>query len=187
MEAAYVTGNCTALAGDLTRLANTRLAFGPLAARYRLLPEQISQDPLAAATLSNDPAFANIVRWVIEALLNAEASGLTQHNVTAFVPPPSPAPSLPSGNSALLSSRSAAEASASPVADPTIQILTGQTKEIGPLLGLDNSWAIHVLAAVGNYAEIYDRDLGDQSPLKLPRALNRLDSQGGMQVPLPLK
>jgi general L-amino acid transport system substrate-binding protein len=159
MEAAFVTGNCTALAGDLTRLANTRLAFGPLAARYMLLPEQISQDPLAAASRSEDPAFANIIRWVIEALLNAEASGLTQHNLAA--------------------------AQTSP--DPTIQILTGQTHEIDQLLSLDNAWAVHVLAAVGNYAEIYDRDLGEQSPLKLPRALNRLDTQGGLLVPLPLK
>ena len=54
-------------------------------------------------------------------------------------------------------------------------------------LGLDNAWAAHVIAAVGNYGEIYDRDLGDQSPLKLPRALNRLYTQGGLMYALPLK
>ena len=159
MEAAFVTGNCTALAGDLTRLANTRVAFGPLAARYALLPEQISKDPLAAASRSDDPAFAAVVRWTIEILLQAEESGLTQ--------------------------RSIATAQTNP--DPTIQILTGCTHEIGPRLGLGNAWAVHVIAAVGNYGEIYDRDLGDQSPLKLPRTLNRLDTQGGLMIPLPLK
>lgn len=171
MEAAFVTGNCTALAGDLTRLASTRVAFGPLAGRYALLPELISKDPLAAASRADDPAFAAIVRWTIEVLIQAEESGLTQHNIAAKL---------------LLSSRSAA-GSASLPPDPTIQILIGQTREIGAHLGLDNAWAAHVIAAVGNYGEIYDRDLGDQSPLKLPRALNRLYTQGGLMYALPLK
>jgi general L-amino acid transport system substrate-binding protein len=174
MEAAFVSGNCTALAGDLTRLANNRVAFGPLATRYALLPEQISSDPLAAASRADDPAFAAIVRWTIEVLLQAEENNLTQHNIADF----------------LLSSRTLSEAEgegfASPV-DPTIQVLTGQTREIGPRLGLDNTWAVRVIAAVGNYGELYDRDLGDQSPLKLPRALNRLQTQGGLMLPLPLK
>jgi general L-amino acid transport system substrate-binding protein len=159
MEAAFVTGNCVGLAGDLTRLASTRLAFGPLAARYTLLPEQISRDPLAAASRSDDPAFAGIVRWTIEVLLQAEESGLTQRNIAAATNNP----------------------------DPTIQILTGRTHEIGSSLGLDNSWAMHVISAVGNYGEIYGRDLGDKSPLKLPRTLNRLDTQDGLMYVLPLK
>jgi general L-amino acid transport system substrate-binding protein len=159
MEAAFTTGNCTALAGDLTRLADTRVAFGPLSARYTLLPEQISKDPLAAASRAGDPAFAAIVRWTIEILLQAEESGLTRQNIAA-------APTS---------------------SDPTVAILTGQTREIGARLSLDNAWATRVIAAVGNYGEIYDRDLGDQSPLKLPRALNRLYTQGGLMYPLPLK
>jgi general L-amino acid transport system substrate-binding protein len=159
MEAAFVTGNCAALAGDLTRLASTRLAFGPLAPRYTLLPEQISRDPLAAASRSDDPAFAAIVRWTLEVLLNAEALGITRQNIAA--------------------------AHANP--DPTTAILTGQTREIGARLSLSNDWATQVITAVGNYGEIYARNLGDQSPLKLPRALNRLDTQGGLLYPLPLK
>ncbi|HEY4380585.1 MAG TPA: transporter substrate-binding domain-containing protein [Acidobacteriaceae bacterium] len=165
MQAAFVTGNCTALAGDRTRLASTRVGFGPLAARYALLPDQISRDPLAAASRSSDPAFANIVRWVIEALLNAEAAGFTQASATTWT----------------------AQNAAASADNPTIQILTGQTREIGSRLGLDNAWAIHVLAAAGNFGELYDRDLGGQSPLQLPRDLNRLDTQGGLIVPLPLK
>jgi general L-amino acid transport system substrate-binding protein len=164
MEAAFVTGNCAALAGDLTRLATTRLAFGPLASRYALLPEQISKDPLAAASLANDPAFAQIVLWTIEVLLQAEESGLTQQNVTPTDPDPN-----------------------GPTPDPAVQRLTGQTHEIGARLLLDDSWATKVIAAVGSYGELFARTLGDQSPLKLPRGLNRLYGQGGLMYPLPIK
>jgi general L-amino acid transport system substrate-binding protein len=71
--------------------------------------------------------------------------------------------------------------------DPAIRTLTGQTREIGSRLSLDNAWAAHVIAAIGNYGELYDRDLGDHSPLNLPRALNRLYTHGGLMYPLPLK
>jgi general L-amino acid transport system substrate-binding protein len=159
MEAAFVTDNCAALAGDLTRLANVRVGFGPLSAHYTLLPEQISEDPLAAASRSNDPAFANIVRWTIDVFIQAEESGLTQHTI----------------------------ATARANSDPTVRFLTGRTGEIGARLGLDNSWACKVIAAVGNYGEIFDRDLGAGSPLKLPRHLNRLHTRGGLLYALPLK
>jgi len=159
MEAAFVTGNCTALAGDLTRLAATRVAFGPLAARFTLLPELVSKDPLAAASPENDPQFARVVDWTLEILLQAEESGLTQHNI----------------------------ATAPANSDSTVEILTGRTREIGSRLGLDDTWALRVIAAVGNYAEIYERDLGSQSPLNLPRGLNRLSTDGGLMYSLPLK
>jgi general L-amino acid transport system substrate-binding protein len=164
MQAAFVTGNCTALAGDRTRLAGTRLAFGPRGSRYALLPEQISKDPLASAMPSADPAFDEIVEWTVEVLTQAEESGLTQHSIAA------------------------AEAGSDPASsDPTVQFLAGKTHEIGSRLGLDNSWAAQVIAAVGNYGEIYDRDLGLKSPLKLTRGLNRLYTNGGLMIALPLK
>jgi general L-amino acid transport system substrate-binding protein len=225
MEAAFVTGNCTALAGDLTRLVNVRLGFGPLATHYTLLSNAsslvpsapaighdaliISQDPLAAASLSNDPAFARIVTWTLEVLLNAEAADVTQSTATNLLTPRTPShssshadprlpsraaqssshttPLLPSLSAPLLSSRSAAEGSASSSPDPALAILTGRTAEIGTRLALRNSWALEVIAAVGNYGEIYDRTLGNQSPLKLPRTQNHLTTQGGLMLPLPLK
>ena len=162
MEAAFVTGNCAALAGDRTRLAATRVSFGPLGAKYALLPEQISDDPLAAASRADDAAFARIVYWTIEALLNAEASGVTQSNI-------------------------AVAARGTESADATSRRLTGQTGEIGARLGLRNNWAAEVIAAVGNYGEIYERDLGEGSALKLPRGQNRLAGDGGLMLPLPLK
>ncbi len=176
MEAAYVTNNCTALAGDLTRLASIRLGFGPLATRYELLPGQISQDPLAAASLSSDQAFATIVRWTIEVLLNAEALNLTTKELS----------SRPNPEQAQRA-EGVVERPAVAFSDSTAAILLGQTQEIGARLNLDNAWATQVLSAVGNYGEIFIRDLGEQSPIKLPRAQNRLYTQGGLQVPLPLK
>jgi general L-amino acid transport system substrate-binding protein len=197
MEAAFVTGNCSALAGDRTRLVTTRLAFGPLAARYALLPDQLSDDPLAAASRANDPAFAAIVRWTLEVLLQAEAHGLTQQNILSSSRSD---PSLSSHTSALsssrsaplVSSRSAAEGSASLTtssanSDPIVAILTGQTREIGSRLGLDNAWATRVISAVGNYGQLYNRTLGPQSPLDLPRAQNRLATHGGLLFPIPMK
>lgn len=159
MEAAFVTGNYTALAGDLTRLAETRIAFGPLSARYVLLPEEISKDPLDAASRADDLQFAKVVGWTLEVLLQAEESGLTQKNVAA-----APANS-----------------------DASVEILTRRTHEIGSRLGLDDAWAVRVIGAVGNYGEVYKRDLGSQSPLKLPRGLNRLYTDGGLMYALPVK
>ncbi len=178
MEAAFVTGNCATLAGDLTRLVNLRQsfekpAFRPTAASYSLLPDPVSHspvviapDPLAAASPATDPAFARIVTWTLEVLLDAEAVHLTQDDAAR-----------------LLLSRTAAPAAA----NPTLDILSGRTAEIGTRLGLRNTWALEVLAAVGNYAEIYARTLGDQSPLELPRSQNRLSTGGGLMLPLPLK
>jgi general L-amino acid transport system substrate-binding protein len=183
MEAAFVTGNCAALAGDLTRLAFVRLNFGPLASRYNFLaqdeptqglvqnsaqdPLQIAADPLAAASQSSDPAFANIVRWTLEVLLNTEGMGFTQHNAAARI--------------------HLIAASTNSSDDPALAILTGQTREIGSRLHLGNTWATYVVAATGNYGELFDRTLGVRSPLKLPRAQNRLADRYGLMLPLPLK
>jgi general L-amino acid transport system substrate-binding protein len=180
MQAAFVSGNCTALAGDLTRLASTRAEFGPLTGRYTLLPDQISQDPLAAASRSDDPAFAAIVQWTIEVLLNAEAVNLDQQTASTLLQPSKDAPSR-------LKPSEVERPAVSATADPTFEILTGQTREIGSRLGLPNTWALQVIASVGNYGEIYDRTLGAQSPLNLPRVQNRLATQGGLMLPLPLK
>jgi general L-amino acid transport system substrate-binding protein len=159
MQAAFSTGNCGALAGEATRLAETR---GPLAQHghlARLLPERISHDPLAVAVRAGDPQWAAIVNWVMEALVAAEESGLTQANVEAM--------------------RARADR------DPALRFLLGGSREIGAALGLDNDWVARVLAATGNYGEIYERDLGNGSPLKLPRGENNLRAHGGILVSLP--
>jgi general L-amino acid transport system substrate-binding protein len=159
MEAAFVTGNCTALAGDLTRLANARAAFGPRAKDYDLLPAVIATDPLASAYRSDDPEFGKVISWTESVLLFAEEMHVTAKNMAAM------------------------QASS----DPLVKRLLGSTHELGGPLGLDDAWTAYVIAAVGNFAELFERDLGSGSPLQMPRGENNLWNAGGLLQPLPLK
>lgn len=175
MEAAFATHNCAAVAGDRTRLAETRRMQERNGHRERLLPELISADPLAAAVRTGDPQWAAIVNWVMEALVQAEQSGVTQANVQV-----QRARALAAQTGKLQSGKLQS-------GDPELRFLLGASLQIGPALGLDNDWAVRVLAATGNYGEIYRRDLGKGSPLKLPRAENNLRAQGGWRSALPFK
>jgi general L-amino acid transport system substrate-binding protein len=163
MQAAFATGNCGALAGDRTRLAQTRAALALHGKSTRLLPETISKDPLAAAVRDDDPQWIAIVNWVMEALVKAEESGVTQANVRQF------------------------ETHVAQDNDPLRRFLLGESHQIGSALGLDNNWAARVIEATGNYGEIYERDLGSGSAMKLPRGDNRLSRDGGLIVALPPK
>jgi general L-amino acid transport system substrate-binding protein len=159
MEAAYVTGNCTGLAGDLTRLAQTRTGFGARARDYLMLPDAISKDPLAMAYRASDTQWGEILEWTINIVIQAEESGVTAGNVAS-----------------LRTSH-----------DPTIERLLGKTDELGGLLGLDHDWAARTIEAVGNYGEIFARDLGADSQLNMPRRENELWIKGGLMYALPLK
>jgi general L-amino acid transport system substrate-binding protein len=161
MEAAFATGNCGALAGDGTRLAETRAALAQHGKQARLLPETISKDPLATAVREDDLQWVALVNWVMEALVQAEESGVTQANVQSM--------------------RGRADR------DPILRFLLGASREIGPALGLDDDWVARVIQATGNYGEIYERDLGSGSPLKLPRGENNLRLHGGAMAALPAK
>jgi general L-amino acid transport system substrate-binding protein len=159
MEAAFVTNNCSALAGDQTRLANARTGFGSRARDYLILPDTISKDPLAIAYRRNDAVFGNIAELTIDVLVQAEESGLAMSNIAAM------------------------QASK----DPAVERLLGKTHELGRPLGLNDAWPAHVIAQVGNYGEIFRRDLGDGSPLQLPRGWNALWTEGGLMQARPLK
>lgn len=161
MQAAFATGNCGALAGDRTRLAQSRAALTRHGRQVRLLPETISKDPLAAAVRDDDPQWTAIVTWVMEALVQAEESGVTRANVQAM--------------------------SARAESDPTLRFLLGGSHQIGLDLGLDNDWAARVIAVTGNYGEIYERDMGSGSVLKLPRGENKLRIRGGAMEALAFK
>ena len=165
MQAAFATGNCGALAGDQTRLAQIREALAQNHEWSRLLPEQITKDPLAAAYRAGDPQWAAIVNWVMEVLIQAEESGVTQANVDRL--------------------RTVSSGPGSD--DPALRFMLGGSHEIGSKLGLDDDWAVHVIDATGNYGEMFDRDLGRASNLKLPRGANKLLSKGGSMVALPAK
>jgi general L-amino acid transport system substrate-binding protein len=157
MEAAYITNNCTALAGDLTRLAITRMSFGSRAKEYILLPEVVAQDPMAMAYRQDDAAWGHLVDWTVQVLLHGESNGLTQANVL------------------------------SKQKDPDLARMMGTTHEMGVPLGLHETWVAEVLHAAGNYGEIYERTLGKHSERQIPRGLNKLWTDGGLLYPLPLK
>ncbi len=161
MQAAFATGNCGALAGERTRLAETRVELERRGHPARLLAERISADPLAAAERDDDPQWASIVAWVTEALVAAEENGVTRANVEAM--------------------RGRAEG------DPALRFLLGGSREVGSALGLDNDWVVRVIAATGNYGEIYKRDLGSGSAMKLPRGENHLRRHGGAMMALPIR
>ncbi len=161
MEAAFFTGNCDAITSDITSLANIRGIEGTRLADYTVLPQLIRQDPLAAVTFG-DTVFASLVNWTLNALIEAEQLGITQKNVYAQLS----SPGLEK--------------------QPELQQFLGQQYGIGSLMGLHPHWTADVVQAVGNYGEIFDRDLGDQSSLHLDRGQNRLWTAGGLQFPLPL-
>ncbi len=165
MEAAFITGNCAAVTADVSQLAYERLAFTATQATYEILPDVVAPDPLAPAFRLDDPQWANIVRWTVQALLLAEAGGVTQANV--------------------LSRRATADPAHS--ADLMTARLLGSLHGYGQSLGLPDDWAIPVIQAVGNYGELFERTLGSRSVMKLPRGEDNLWSNGGVLDPLPIR
>lgn len=165
MEAAFITGNCAAITADVSQLAYERLAFKPRPTSFEILPEVVAPDPLAPAFRMDDPQWANLVRWTVQALLLAEASGITQANV--------------------LLRKSAADPAHSP--DIVPERLLGTLRGYGQSLGLPDDWAIPVVQAVGNYGELFERTLGSGSVMKLPRGADRLWRDGGVLDPLPIR
>lgn len=159
MDAAFFTGNCDAVSSDLTQLANIRAIDPHRAEEFAILPETIRPDPLAAATWAGDARFSTIVFWTMQALLGAEQMGITQANV-----------------------RSRATDTG-----PEVQQFLGRKFGTGVALGVSDHWVADVIAAVGNYGEMYEHDLGTGSALRLTRGENRLATKGGMLVPLPVR
>ncbi|HTW26155.1 MAG TPA: transporter substrate-binding domain-containing protein [Acetobacteraceae bacterium] len=159
MEAALVDGHCAAMTADISMLAGARAEFHARMSRFVILPESITLDPMAPAYRQGDPQWAAIVLWVEQALLQAEALGVTQQTVAA----------MRDGH------------------DPVVRRLLGSDPGIGRLLGLPDDWAARAISAVGNYGEVYARDVGRASPLDLPRGPNALWTQGGLLYPLPVR
>lgn len=155
----FFSGRCQAYSTDLTSLASIRGSQAPKPADYLILPETISKEPLGPLVRRDDAEWFSIVRWSLFALLEAEEYGVTRANVDQ------------QKNSA----------------NPAIQRLLGSGEDMGKLLQLDRDWAYRAIKAVGNYGEIYERNLGNQSPLKLPRGLNKLWNQGGLHYAPPIR
>jgi general L-amino acid transport system substrate-binding protein len=159
MDAALVVGHCDAMSADLSRLAEKRSNFHAEAPEFVLLPDTFTLEPVAPAYRQGDAQWGAIVDWTVYALVQAEASGVTQANVAGM----------------------------HDSTDPTVRQLLGLDLLTGRALGLDHDWAARTIAAVGNYGEIYARTAGPESPLRLPRGLNALWTSGGLMHPLPVR
>jgi general L-amino acid transport system substrate-binding protein len=154
LNKAFFAGRCDVLTSDASQLAAQR-SVSPNPDEYIILPEIISKEPLAPVVRHGDDQWYDIVNWVVMALLQAEEFGITSKNVDE-----------------MLKSK-----------DPQIQRFLGVTPGMGKALGLDERWAYNIIKQVGNYAEIFDRNVGPNTPLKLERGLNALWNNGGIQYP----
>jgi general L-amino acid transport system substrate-binding protein len=159
VETAFFSGRCDAYTTDRSGLAATRAARAPNPDEYVILPEVISKEPLAPAVRQGDDQWNDIVRWVIYALFEAEEKGVTSKNVDEMAKSD----------------------------DPTIKRLLGVTPGMGKALGVDEKWAYNAIKAVGNYGEIFERNVGEGSPLKLERGPNNLWTQGGLIYGMPIR
>ena len=155
---AFFAGRCDAYTSDSSNMASVRTT-APNPADYVILPDLISKEPLAPATRHGDAEWDDVVRWVVHALIQAEESGVTSANAAA----------MRDSN------------------DPTVKRLLGTTPGFGEALGLDEAWAYNAISAVGNYGEIFARNVGPDTPLGLERGLNALWTDGGLMYAPPAR
>jgi len=161
--AAYLQGRCVAVTTDRSQLAAKRTGF-PNPGDHVLLPDVISKEPLAPATVNGDPLWSDAVRWTVYGLMQAEELGITQANVDAKV----------------------AMAKANPnLAD--LRRFLGVEGDFGKQLGLSPDFVVKALRAVGHYGEIFERNVGRGSVLKLERGLNRSWKDGGLIYSPPFR
>lgn len=156
--AAFYGGRCQAMTSDASQLAAVR-SRAPGGAQYVLLPERISKEPLGPVVSGGDAEWATLVRWVLHMLVAAEEFGITRGNIDT------------SG----LQSRSTNWA-----------LVSGQDQRIARALGVPGDWALRAVRAVGNYGEVYERNVGSGSPLNIERGLNRVWTQGGLHYAPPI-
>lgn len=153
---AYAAGRCDAYTTDVSGLAATRSAQSN-PDEHKILPEVISKEPLGPFVRQGDPRFADIVRWTHNALLAAEELGITSANVEEAV----------AGD-----------------ARPEAQRLLGKNGGLGEMLTLDNAWAANVIKKIGNYGEIFERNL---APIGIQRGPNAQWTNGGLQFSPPFR
>jgi general L-amino acid transport system substrate-binding protein len=158
MYQAFYDGKCAGITQDISALTSTVIASGR-ANDYAMLPDIVARDPLTPYMRAREPEWLDVVRWTHFALLEAEELGITQVNVD--------------------------EQQRSPL--PAVRRLLGVAPVNGKLLGLDEDWAYRAIKQVGNYSEIYQRNVGKGSALKFARGVNALWSRGGVMFPLPMQ
>lgn len=155
---AYFAGRCDCLTSDASQLAGTR-AIAPNPADHIILPEIISREPLGPAVRHGDDQWADIVNFATMALIEAEYLGISSKNVDK-----------------MLKSN-----------DPKIKRFLGVSPGLGKALGVDEKFAYNIVKMVGNYGEVFERNVGKNTPLKLERGLNALWTNGGLMYTPPFK
>lgn len=156
IEQAFFAGRCDVYSTDISGLASGRMK-APNKDDYVILPDAISKEPLGPMMRRGDWEFFTIVRWTLFGLLEAEEYGVTSANVDKLK----------------------AESK-----DPPLQRLLGTSGDVGKSLGLDNDWMVRAVRAVGNYAEIYSRNIG---PLGIARGQNALWRDDGLMYAPPMR
>lgn len=155
---AYDNGRCDAISTDASQLIGLITALS-VPSDHTVLRDRISKEPLTPAVRQGDDQWNDIVRWTIFALIDAEELGVTRENVDRM---------LESQN-------------------PEIRRLLGVAGEHGPMMALDRRWAYNAIKAVGNYGEIFERNVGRQSPIGLDRGINDLWTRGGLMYAPPMR
>jgi general L-amino acid transport system substrate-binding protein len=157
-RAAYLSGRCDIYTTDASALAATRSTF-PSPGDHIILPEIISKEPLGPAVRQGDDQWADIVRWVYNATVTAEELGVTSSNVDSM---------KGSNNTEILR-------------------LLGAEGSQGEELGLSKDWAYQIIKQIGNYSEIFERNIGTSTEIGLERGVNALWTQGGLQYSPPFR
>lgn len=156
---AYKSGSCDAITTDKSGLASIRVNQLDDPENHVILDVTMSKEPLGPLTRHGDNNWNDIVSWTVYCTIQAEESGVTSANVDE-----------------MLKSE-----------DPTIQTLLGVTGELGKAMGIPNDFCYQAIKQVGNYGEIYNRNLGPDTPLNLPRGLNELYTNGGLMYAIPFR
>lgn len=159
MTAAYQAGRCDAMTSDASQLAALRVSAVADPAAHVILPERVSKEPLGPMVRRGDEQWAEIVKYVLMAWIQAEELGVTQAN---------------------LDERRDSK-------DPDMRRMLGSEPGLEKGIGLDPAWAYRAIKAVGNYGESFERNLGKGGPVGLERGLNDLWTRGGLMYALPLR
>ena len=154
----YEAGQCSVLTSDLSQLYALRLRLSR-PRDHVILPDVISKEPLGPVVRQSDLKWIEVVRWVLFAMVNAEELGVSSKTI----------------GQALRSQK------------PEVMRLVGTSGNFGEEIGLTNAWAANVIRTVGNYGEVFERNLGARTPLAIPRGLNQLWNEGGIQYAPPIR
>lgn len=155
---AYDSGRCDALTADQSQLYAVKLKLTNVA-DHVVLPNVISKEPLGPAVRQGDDQWFDLTKWVYFAMLNAEELGVNSKNVDQQISS----------------------------TNPEIKRLLGADGKFGESIGISNDWVVRIVKHVGNYGEVFERNVGTQSPLGIARGINNLWNKGGLQYGMPVR